>query len=325
MDTILKFNSIFKSVIWGGRRIADFKGLPWQGDSIGECWELSPVSGYESVVAEGEFKGMTLPSLIGQRGNEIMGPRLMERYGGSFPLVVKIIDSNDDLSVQVHPGDVLAGLRHGTLGKTEMWYSIAPERGACLYSGFSESLTAESFKKRISDNTIADALVKFETRPGDVFYLPAGRVHSIGRGNLILEVHQASDITYRIYDYDRRDKNGMPRRLHVDEAIDAIDFGDVMSGESHVRNVDVGAGESAELKHCPYFNVDLTGVDGESFFDFSDRDSFTAFFAVDGDFALETCGGARAVLRRGETALIPFDVNRLSVSGTGKIITISVP
>lgn len=325
MDTIFKFNNIFKPVIWGGRRIAEFKGLPPQGDNIGECWELSPVPGYESVVVDGDFKGMTLPRLIDLHGDEIMGRRLMKQLGGKFPIVVKIIDSADDLSIQVHPDDELAAERHGTPGKTEIWYSIAPETGACLYSGFSEHLTAETLRKRIADNTIVEALVRFETKPGDVFFLPAGRVHSMGSGNLILEVHQASDITYRIYDYDRRDKNGKPRQLHIDEAIEAIDFDDVKSKDIHACNVDVRAGEMAELKHCPYFNVDLMGVGGSLNIDLSDRDSFTVLFAVDGDFALETAGGAGAVLRRGETALVPADVKAVTASGNGKIISIFVP
>ncbi len=325
MDTIFKFNNIFKPVIWGGCRIAEFKGLPPQGDNIGECWELSPVSGYESVVVDGDFKGMTLPRLIDLHGDEIMGRRLMKQLDGKFPIVVKIIDSADDLSIQVHPDDTLAAERHGTQGKTEIWYSIAPETGACLYSGFSERLTAEALKKRISDNTIVEALVKFETKPGDVFFLPAGRVHSMGSGNLILEVHQASDITYRIYDYDRRDKNGKPRQLHIGEAIDAIDFDDVNSKGGHACNVDVKAGETAELKHCRYFNVDIMGVCGSRNIDLSERDSFTVFFAVDGDFALETGGGFKAILRRGETVLIPADVKNVTATGNGKIISIFIP
>ena len=187
MNAILKFEPIFKSVIWGGQRIARFKGIAPQGDHIGESWELSPMEGNESVVAEGPFKGIGLNRLIADRGDEIMGTRLMKACGGRFPLLIKFIDSTDDLSVQVHPDDDLAARRHnGSLGKTEMWYSILPAEGAYLYAGFSRRLDADSFRSAVADNSIIDILRRHDTRPGDVFFLPAGRIHSIGRGNFVL-------------------------------------------------------------------------------------------------------------------------------------------
>lgn len=256
---ILKFDPIFKSVIWGGKRIAEFKGLPSQGDHIGESWELSPMEGHESVVSQGTFKGATLPSLIANHGNEIMGERLMKKYDGKFPLLIKLIDSSDDLSVQVHPDDELAAKRHNSLGKTEMWYSIAPAEGAYLYAGFSKHIDAAEFRRQVAENEIIPSLHKYFTHPGDIFFLPAGRVHSIGRGNFVLEIQEASDITYRIYDYDRRDAQGNPRQLHVEESVDAIDFDDTadLPAENELGVV----GELRPLAESSYFKTEIARVD----------------------------------------------------------------
>ncbi len=204
MLPIFSFEPVFKSVLWGGKRIAEFKGIPSQGDHVGESWELSPMPGHESVVADGPFKGETLPQLLAAHGREIMGEKLYERYGDKFPLLIKFIDSTQDLSIQVHPDDELAAKRHDSLGKTEMWYSVVPAEGAYLYAGFSQEMDADKFRRMVADSTIVDALSKYYTKPGDVFFLPAGRVHAIGQGNFVLEIQEASDITYRIYDYNRR-------------------------------------------------------------------------------------------------------------------------
>jgi len=187
---ILMFEPRFKSVIWGCKRIAEFKGLPSQGDNIGESWELSGVPGNESVVSEGLFKGKNLHELLVEHSREIMGERLTERFGDEFPLLVKLIDSADDLSVQVHPDDELAGKRHNCPGKTEMWISIAPEDGAYLYSGLNRVLTPDEYRRRIADNTITECLGKYYPEKDDVFFLPAGRVHSIGKGNFVLEIQE---------------------------------------------------------------------------------------------------------------------------------------
>ena len=212
---ILTFNTIFKSVLWGGKRIAQFKGIPSQGDHIGESWELSGVPGHESVIESGIYAGKTLPEVLKTHAEEIMGAHVVSRYGTEFPLLIKLIDSADDLSIQVHPDDALAAKRHNCNGKTEMWISLDPAEGAYLYSGFSREISKEEYRKRIADNTILETLGKYYTRKGDVFFLPAGRVHSIGKGNFILEIQQSSDVTYRIYDFDRRDAAGNPRQLHI--------------------------------------------------------------------------------------------------------------
>ena len=230
---ILKFTPIFKSVLWGGKRIAQFKNMPPQGDHVGESWELSPMKGNESVVSEGPMKGRTLPELMISDGEEIMGKRLYANYGDKFPLLIKFIDSTDDLSIQVHPDDELAAKRHNSLGKTEMWFSVLPAEGAYLYAGFKKQITPEQFRAMVADNTIVDVLGKFYPKRGDMFFLPAGRVHSIGRGNFVLEIQEASDITYRIYDYDRRDAQGNPRQLHIEESVDSITYNDTEMTVDH--------------------------------------------------------------------------------------------
>lgn len=224
MKEILTFDPIFVHLIWGGDRIARFKGLPPQGDDIGESWELSPMPGRESKVASGRFKGETLTALIDRYGDDIMGARLMREYEGRFPLLVKFIDSRRDLSIQVHPDDRLGAELEGKRGKTEMWYSVDPAVGAYLYAGFKGRETPESFRTKIEDSTIVGALRKYYTKKGDVFFLPAGCVHAIGQGNFVVEIQEASDVTYRIFDYNRKGSDGKPRELHVDKAMKAVKF-----------------------------------------------------------------------------------------------------
>lgn len=323
MNQILTFEPFYKSVIWGGDRIARFKGIPSKGSDIGESWELSPMPGHESVVSEGPFAGRTLPGLIAEYGNDIMGERLMKKCDGKFPLLIKFIDSSDDLSIQVHPDDALAARRHNSLGKTEMWYSIMPAEGAYLYAGFKNALTPGEFRAHVADNTIVADLGKYYTRPGDVFFLPAGRVHSIGRGNFVLEIQEASDITYRIYDYDRRDAAGNPRQLHVEESVDAIDFND--TGATGARNVKVSGNGSAEVVKCPYFVTDLLGVDGHHPLSLSGRDSFTILVTVEGNLTLTGADSQKVAMPQGTTVLVPASLAEVSFEGKGQVISVFIP
>ena len=312
---ILKFDPIFKSVIWGGKRIAEFKGLPSQGDHIGESWELSPMEGHESVVSQGTFKGATLPSLIANHGNEIMGERLMKKYDGKFPLLIKLIDSSDDLSVQVHPDDELAAKRHNSLGKTEMWYSIAPAEGAYLYAGFSKHIDAAEFRRQVAENEIIPSLHKYFTHPGDIFFLPAGRVHSIGRGNFVLEIQEASDITYRIYDYDRRDKDGNPRELHTEQAKDAIDYTVYPDYQSHP--------EGSLLAECEYFDTRILNLNGDTQPIANPRGSFTIVICLAGEAEIiNNANGEVFTIKRGDTLLFPAVMTSLSARGTATLLTV---
>ena len=205
-----KFQPILKSMLWGGDKIAPYKQIETSQQQVGESWELSGVKGNESVVAEGPEAGTTLPELIARHGAQLLGAKNFERFGEEFPLLIKFIDARQDLSIQVHPNDELAWERHQSKGKTEMWYVVAADKGAHLRSGFSKQVTPAEYAASVADNTITDILADYEIHPGDVFFLPAGRVHSIGAGSFIAEIQQTSDLTYRIYDFNRRDANCTP-------------------------------------------------------------------------------------------------------------------
>lgn len=320
MIPVLKFTTYFKPVIWGGERIARFKRIPSQGTDIGESWELSPMPGHESVVADGPYEGMTLNSLVAKHPEEILGRKVNARWHGKFLLLVKIIDSNDDLSIQVHPDDKYAAEHYGkgSLGKTEMWYSIDPQPGAYLYAGFNRPMDAATFKQMIDDNSIVDALAKFDVVKGDFFYLPAGRVHAIGKGNLVVEIQEASDTTYRIYDYDRRDSNGNPRELHVDRAKEVVSYDDI-PGEK--ENIIPPKGEEARLADCEYFTAAVRDIDKSVTLETGKLDSFTILISIDGDMTVTTPDGHTTPLPQGHTLLIPACQPSISITGSGKILT----
>lgn len=321
MLPIFSFQPIFKSVLWGGKRIAEFKGLPSQGDHVGESWELSPMKGHESVVADGPYAGKTLPALVEEFGPRILGKKVYDMTGGKFPLLIKFIDSTQDLSIQVHPDDELAAKRHDSLGKTEMWYSVMPAEGAYLYAGFSRPMTPDSFREAVANDTIVDALGKYFVKPGDVFFLPAGRVHSIGQGNFVLEIQEASDITYRIYDYNRRDAEGNPRQLHIEESVGAINYNDVAQ---EVKNVTAAPGERKQLEKCSYFTTDVINVDGSCTLDLPAGESFTLLIATRGHMEAITPDGHTTQLPQGCTLLVPAEVPSVEIRGEGDVVTVSI-
>lgn len=321
MLPILKFNPIYKSVLWGGTRIAEFKGIPSQGPTIGESWELSPMPGHESVVAEGPFAGQTLNALVDSYGNALMGEKLLKRFGNHFPLLIKFIDSTRDLSIQVHPDDTLAAKRHNSLGKTEMWYSVLPTSTAYLYAGFSQEMTPDKFRHMVAESTIVDALAKYYTKPGDVFFLPAGRVHAIGQGNFVLEIQEASDITYRIYDYNRRDADGNLRQLHVDESVDAINYADKAQ---QVKNVTAAPGNDALIEDCSYFTTTLINVEGSYPLDLTGRGSFTILIATKGTLSAIAPDGTTTELPQGQTLLVPAEMPHVELRGKGEVVTVYI-
>lgn len=319
MIPVLKFTTYFKPVIWGGERIARFKNIPSQGTDIGESWELSPMPGHESVVADGPYKGVTLNDLVASHPDEILGKKVNARWHGKFPLLVKFIDSNDDLSIQVHPDDPYAALNHNSLGKTEMWYSIDPQPGAYLYAGFNRPMDAATFRQMIADNTIVDALARFDVAKGDFFYLPAGRVHAIGRGNLIVEIQEASDITYRIYDYDRRDAHGNSRELHVDRSVEVVNYNDI-PGEK--ANIIPAKGDERLLADCEYFTSAVRDIDSPVTVETGKLDSFTILIGLSGDMTVTTPDGTATPLPQGQTLLIPACIPSIAISGKGQLLSV---
>ena len=248
------FKPILKKVIWGGSDICPFKEISPVENGVGESWELSHVEGNYSIVANGELAGKSLDDLIRQYGAQLMGQEVIDRFGTTFPLLIKFIDARDNLSIQVHPDDELAKARHNSFGKTEMWYVIKATKDASLYSGFSKQIDADEYVKRVQDNTIMDVLQRYNVNEGDVFFLPAGRVHAIGAGCFIAEIQQTSNITYRIYDYNRKDANGNTRELHTELAKDAIDYTLYPDYRTHYK---AHTNATIELANCKYFTPHL--------------------------------------------------------------------
>ena len=279
----LKFEPILKQTLWGGDKIISFKQLNDTRTEVGESWEISAVEGSESIVAEGPDKGMTLTEVLSKYREELLGEANYARFGVKFPLLVKFIDARQDLSIQVHPSDELAKKRHNSMGKTEMWYVIGADKGAKLRSGFSEQITPKEYKDRVYNNTITEVLQEYDIQPGDVFFLPAGRVHSIGAGAFIAEIQQTSDVTYRIYDFDRKDAKGNARELHTDLAREAINF-EVL--DDYRTQYDVVENEPIELVACPYFTTSLYDMTEEITCDYSELDSFVIFVCVEGSCTL---------------------------------------
>lgn len=315
--TPLKFRPILKSVVWGGEKIAPFKGIVTDQKAIGESWEISGVKGNESVVDNGPDAGLNLRQMIDRYGADLVGKKNIERFGDTFPLLVKIIDAAGNLSLQVHPDDALAEKRHGSLGKTEMWYIVDTDPGATIVAGLSKKVTPEEYAGKVADNTLLDVVATHTSHPGDVFFLPAGRIHAIGAGNLLVEVQETSDITYRIYDYGRLDaKTGKPRELHVEQAKDAIDYTvypDYVTKPGELRD------GISRLVECSHFTVNLVKIDGSKKFNAA-PDSFTAFTCIEGSLTVSDCNGNSVEVHAGESILIPAATESCEISGKGRLI-----
>ena len=320
-----KFEPYLKETIWGGKQIAEYKGIKACSENIGESWEISGVKGHESIVAEGgtscKDKGLTISELIQKYREKLLGEKVYERFGTDFPLLIKFIDSRQDLSVQVHPDDKLAKERHGCQGKTEMWYIINSKPGAKIYAGLNKHITPEDYVRMTDKETIdghsplMDVIAAHDSHVGDIFFLPAGRLHSIGAGNLLVEIQQTSDITYRVYDFGRRDANGNTRELHIDLAKDAIDY----NVYTDCRSTYDKDAQIAELVKCKYFDVRKLTIDKKASIDFKIQ-SFVIAICLKGTAEINgTC------IRQGETILAPANNNILNITGTVELLTAFVP
>ena len=305
------FEPILKKIIWGGSDICPFKGISPVQEGIGESWELSHVEGNYSVVANGELKGQSLDDLIRTYGKQLLGEHVMEQFGTTFPLLIKFIDARDNLSIQVHTDDELAKKRHNSFGKTEMWYVVKATPDAALYSGFSQQIDAEEYVKRVENNTIMDVLQRYNVHEGDVFFLPAGRVHAIGSGCFIAEIQQTSNITYRIYDYNRKDANGKGRELHTELAKDAIDYTLYPDYRTHYK---AHTNATVQLAACKYFTTNLIDLDTIMVRDFSQLDSFVVYICMEGRATLRDNKGNEILVHQGQTVLIPADTDVVTIS-----------
>lgn len=317
---IYKFAPIYKHTIWGGKRIASYKGISIGDKNIGESWEISAVSGSESIVCEGPEKGTPISQLIDRYRAELVGESVYDRYGNEFPLLVKFIDAAHDLSVQVHPDDDLARARHGCRGKSEMWYVLDAAPDTRLYSGLKEQITPGEYADSVANNTIADKLSRYDVHPGDCFYIPAGRIHSIGSGAFIVEIQETSDITYRIYDFNRHDSEGNLRQLHTDLAVDAIDYTVQDDYRTFYKSVD---DIPVTLVDTPKFTTSLLTLSHANTFNISDVDSFAIIIVCDGEIALVADNDESRRCTRGETLLISAQTRTIQLkplTATAKVL-----
>lgn len=320
----LKFTPIYKDKIWGGSKIKsvlnkDYGRLP----NCGESWELSGVEGNVSVVANGYLAGNDLNELIEVYMADLVGEDIYEQFGNEFPLLIKFIDANDDLSIQVHPDDEMAAERHNSYGKTEMWYVIQADKGSKLQSGFNQQVDQELYLEKLEKVELTDILNFEEVTSGDVFFIPAGRVHAIGKGILLAEIQQTSDITYRIYDYDRRDNNGNTRELHTDLALDAIDY---TVFPEYKSKYEPKVNESVELASCKYFTTNVLELNEMVEKDYSQLDSFVIYICLEGELLVETESGNETI-KLGETILLPAVIESLRlnpVSGKAKLLEVYI-
>lgn len=312
----LKFEPILKTIVWGGEKIAPYKGIETEQKHIGESWELSGVAGNESVVAEGPLKGKTIAQLVKEYKGELVGEHVYANTGDEFPLLIKFIDALTDLSIQVHPNDELAAVRHnGSKGKTEMWYVVAADEGAHLLAGLTEKITPEQYAAKVADGTITDVLARYDVHPGDVFFLPAGRIHAICGGCFIAEIQQTSNITYRIYDYGRLGLDGKPREVHTELAKDAIDYTVYPDYRTHYSPEQ---DEEQEVVSCQYFTTSIYDLTLPYAKDLSGIDSFLVVMCLSGEGTLEV-DGEEVPVRQGETVLIPATADDICFVPDGKM------
>lgn len=318
---IYRFNSILKPVLWGGNEMVAFKGLPPCDEPIGESWELSGVAGRETVVAEGPDKGLTLTELVQRYGAQLVGEDVFSRFGTEFPLLIKLIDARRDLSVQVHPDDELAKKLHGCEGKTEMWYILKADEGAKVYAGFNRPMSPEEYDARVEDGSILDVIAAKDCKPGAAFFIPAGQIHCLGAGNMLVEIQQTSDITYRVWDYGRRDANGNLRQLHTQQAREALNYNVVDSGVNYGPVTDSGV---TTVVQCPKFTVQHIGIDGGFTWDLPGNHSFVALVCIDGEVTVTVEDIEPVKLRQGETALVPAIAAAIAFEGKARLLSAMV-
>ena len=306
MNYPLLFEPQLKERIWGGNKLKEILHKQAEGDNLGESWEISNVPGSSSVVKNGGLKGWTLERLLQEEGEQLLGKRLRQQFGTEFPLLIKYIDARTALSVQLHPGDELAQKRHNSFGKTEMWYIMQAEEGAVINVGFKNTTSKEEYLDFLEKGKITELLNFEQVREGDAVFINTGKVHAIGAGVLLAEIQQTSDITYRIYDWDRTDANGVARELHTDLALEAIDF---EKKEDYICSFQKEINTSVNIARCPYFTTNILVVEGELEKDYSVMDSFIIFMCVKGSGSIEVDGQVENI-ELGQTVLIPA-VNKL--------------
>ena len=327
----LLFQPNLHTVVWGGHQLQHYKCLPQTDDPVGESWEVSAVPSSTSIISNGPLVGRSLPSAIAESPEAILGRAVNEKYKGQLPLLVKFIDAQRDLSIQVHPNDEMAQREHGKMGKSEMWYVIKADPGAHLYAGFKQAITPHEYKKRIEDGTITDVLADHQVKAGDVFYLPAGRVHAICGGILLAEVQQSSDVTYRIYDYNRPGLDGKPRELHTELAAQALDYEVERNYRTDYPKFD---NRATLIVDSPYFSVRVLEFNDKFHRNLLKYDSFIITMCIEGDCEIRLRPTVHSplsivncplsiILKEGHSTLIPAaiaDYDLIPLNGKSRIL-----
>ncbi len=313
----IKFEPLLKSTLWGGSKIIPFKHLDVNQENVGESWEISGVKDNETIVADGTDKGLSLNELVAKYKELLLGTENYQMFGNEFPLLIKFIDAREQLSIQVHPTDEIAHKQGKPRGKTEMWYIMDSDSDAKLRSGLAKEITPEQYKEMVENDTITDAIAEYDVKEGDCFFLPAGRIHSIGAGCFLAEIQQTSDVTYRIYDFKRKDKDGNYRELHTKEAAESINYN---VEDDYRTNYSPKKNESVELVNCPFFHTSLYDLDEPMTINYSELDSFVIFICTKGEGNITDNEGNEIELKAGESILIPATTESIKVSGTLKFL-----
>ena len=308
-----KFQPLLKQTLWGGDKIIPFKHLSTVMENVGESWEISGVKDNETIAAG---DGRSLNQLVRDMKGRLVGEANYQRFGDEFPLLIKLIDARQDLSIQVHPTDEIAHRQGRERGKTEMWYVMDSAPDAKLYNGLKLQITTEQYKQMVADDTICDALAQYSVKEGDCFFIPAGRIHAIGAGCFLAEIQQTSDVTYRIYDFKRKDKDGNYRQLHTQEASESINYTVLDDYRTHYQP---RTNESQLLVECPYFNTAVYDLTEAMTIDYSELDSFVILIGMKGEGTL-TIDGETVAFSAGETILIPASSQEVRTEGTIKFL-----
>ncbi len=317
----LKFTPILKERLWGGTKLKDVLEKPIESDITGESWELSGVEGDISEVSEGELKGTSLKTLISNNAENLLGKSVVERFGSDFPILIKFIDAKQDLSIQLHPNDKLAKERHNSFGKTEMWYVMDADPGAKLIVGFNKDVDKKEYVESLENDTLLDLLNYEEVSEGDTFFINTGKIHAIGAGVLLAEIQQTSDITYRVFDFNRRDKDGNLRELHTQLAIDAIDYS---KKDDFKVNYSTELDQVNTMVDCPYFKTNILDLTSTVRQDVSQRDSFTIFMCVGGEADIKNDWG-NTNIKTGQTVLVAASSNFIEIStGGAKLLEVTI-
>ncbi len=301
----LKFKPIIKELIWGGVKLRNILNKKEAGDKSGESWELSGIDGNISVISEGFLEGNNLQEIIEVYMGDLVGQKVFEKYGTTFPLLIKFIDACDDLSIQVHPNDEVALKRHNSFGKTEMWYVMQADDGAEIITGFNKHIKKEEYIGHLKNNTLTEILNNTPVKPGDVFFTPPGRIHAIGKGVLLAEIQQTSDITYRIYDYNRTDANGNTRELHTEQAVDIIDYNFY---DEYKTAYTLKKNHPVNLAECKYFTTNLLELTDILERDMQEFDSFIIYMGIEGESLIKYRNNKVVTIKKGETVLVPAEI-----------------